>query len=400
MRFAGIIAEYNPFHNGHAYQIEQTRKAGATHIAVVMSGHVVQRGEIACFSKWTRAEAAVRGGADLVLELPALFACAPAERFALGGVSILNGLGIPGMLSFGSECGEIGLLGQCVEALEGIDHSPELREYLDRGFTFANARTKAIADLYGEKIAALLNEPNNILGVEYLRALRALNSSLEPFTLRREGAAHDSDVAVGRFASASRIREICQFSSVRLAAPFVPDSAYSLYRKDYATGQAGASLYHATPTVLYHLRSMSREQFAKLPDIGEGLENRLFKASRQSATLDELLMSVKSKRYPLSRIKRLVLYALLGITREMQTLPPAYIRVLAFNERGQEILRKAKKTAQYPIYHSFAKLERDFSAYTEPEALSTELFRTGLPRYGGIISEYRDQRPSFIQTAK
>ncbi|MGI5895080.1 MAG: nucleotidyltransferase family protein [Candidatus Merdivicinus sp.] len=397
MRFAGIVAEYNPFHNGHAYQIEQTRKAGATHIAVVMSGHIVQRGDIPCFSKWTRAEAAIHGGADLVIELPAIYACSSAERFAYGAVSLLNAFGLPGILSFGSECGDLEALNRCVAALDGIDNTPELRDYLDRGFSFPNARARAIADKFGEPTAAILNEPNNILAAEYLRSLQSLSSHLIPFTVRREGAMHDSRQTAGRFASASRLREVCQLASVRQIEPFVPPDAYRLYRQDYALGRAGASLYQAAAVVLYHLRSMSAEQFAALPDVGEGLENKLVKASRQACTLDELLLSVKSKRYPLSRVKRVIAYAMLGITREIVSLPPAYLRVLAFNERGQEILRQSKKTAILPIYHSFAKLERDFPLYTEPESLATELFRLSLPRNCPALSEYRDQRPNFIR---
>ena len=400
MHFAAIIAEYNPFHNGHAFQIEQTRRAGATHVAVVMSGHITQRADVSCFSKWTRAEAAVRGGADLVIELPAIYACAPAERFALGAVGTLNGLGIPGKLSFGSECGDTKLLANCVEALEGVDHSEVLQGYLKRGFAFPNARTSAIADLFGKDVAALLREPNNILAAEYIRALKRTGSMLEPFTVKRTGAAHDSKITSGNFASASHIRDICQQSSVRYTAPFVPESAYSLYRHDYALGMAGASFYNLTPVILYHLRSMKREQFAALPDMAEGLDSRFFKASRQACSLDELLAPLKTKRYPMSRMKRMVACALLGITAETAALPPAYIRVLALNERGQEILRAAKKSGTLPIYHSFARLERDFPCYTEPELLATELFRLGVPQNSPALSEYRDQRPGYVNSAE
>lgn len=400
MHFAAIIAEYDPFHNGHAFQIEQTRRAGATHVAVVMSGHITQRADVPCFSKWVRAEAAVRCGADLVIELPAIYACAPAERFAYGAVATLNGLGIGGRLSFGSECGDLGQLSRCVEALEGVDNSEALQSYLKRGFAFPNARTGAIADLFGKETAALLREPNNILAAEYIRALRRTGSLLEPFTVRRTGVSHDSRKVCGRIASASHIREICQQSSVRYAAPFVPDEAYPLYRHEYVMGTAGASFYSLTPVILYHLRTMGREQFAALPDMTEGLDSRFYKASRQAGSMDELLALLKTKRYPMSRMKRMVACAMLGITADTAALPPAYIRVLALNRRGQEILRAAKKAGIFPVYHSFSKLERDFARYARPEFLATELFRLGVPQNSPALSEYRDQRPGYIDTAE
>lgn len=396
MNFAAIIAEYNPFHNGHAYLVQQLREAGATHIAAVMSGHIVQRADVACFSKWTRAAAAVACGVDLVFELPVLYACAPAERFALGAVGTLNGLGLSGMLGFGSECGDISVLEGCVEALDDVDSSPELAHYLSRGFAFPSARTRAIADRSGEVAAQILTEPNNILAVEYLKALRKTGSALTPFTVKRQGAGHDSRTAVGSFSSASRLRDLFQGGAFRQASPFVPEKAYSLFRRDYALGIAGSSFYNLTPAVLYHLQAMETQQLADLPDMGEGLENRLRKAARQACTLDELLAGAKSKRYPMSRVKRAVAYAMLGMTREDAALSPAYLRVLAFNERGQEILRAVKKTATLPVYHSFAKLERDFPVYARKEALATELFRLGLPKIQPTFSEYRDQRPSFI----
>lgn len=398
MNFAAVIAEFNPFHNGHAYLVRQMREAGATHVAAVMSGHMVQRAEPACFSKWTRAAAAVAGGVDLVLELPVLYACATAERFAMGAVGTLNGLGLPGTLAFGSECGDAEALRRCVGALEDADGSEELKDYLARGYAFPRARELALADRSGEEAAALLREPNNILGVEYLRALERTDSPLRPQTFRRIGVGHDSRRTAGNIASASLLREMLQAGASREARAYLPEEAYRLYRRDYALGLAGASFYNLTPAVLYLLQAIPPEKLAGLPDMGEGLDRKLRRAARRAGTLDELLAGAKSKRYPMSRIKRAVAHAMLGISREGAALPPAYLRVLAFNERGQEILRAAKKTANLPVYHSFARLERDFPAYAAPEALATELFRLGLPKIQPDFSEYRDQRPNFIRT--
>lgn len=396
MKLAAVVAEYNPFHNGHRYQLEEIRRQGATHIAVVMSGNLVQRGEPAFFSKRTRARAAVLGGADLVVELPALYASASAEGFAAGAVKTLGGLGIPGTLWFGSECGDLEALRACAAALKQIDRSPELKGYLDRGWAFAAARERAMADLCGPDTAAILRHPNNTLGVEYLKALERWRIPLTPATIRRIGAGHDSLSPGGSIASATLLRQTAQLHGIRPIAPFVPPEAYGLYRRDMALKQGGASMYRLEQIILYHLRTLSLEELARLPDVQEGLEHRFRDAARQAVTLEELLMRVKSKRYALSRIKRILLYAMLGITREDAALEPGYIRVLAFNQRGREILRAAKKTALLPVYHSFARLERDFPLHAEKEALASCLFAAALPRPQAGFSEYRDPRPVFV----
>ena len=399
MKLAAIVAEYNPFHNGHLYQLEEVRRRGGTHVAVVMSGNVVQRSEVACFYKRTRARAAILGGADLVIELPAIYACASAERFADGAVKTLAGLGLPGTLWFGSECGDLEALQACAGALRQVDGSPELREYLNRGYSFANARGRALSDICGPETAAILQQPNNTLAVEYIKAIERSGAPFAPATIQRIGAAHDSMSPVGYTASATLIRQTAQLYGIRQTAPYVPAAAYSLYRHDYALKQGGASMYELDPVILYHLRTLSPEQFAALPDVQEGLEYRFWDAAHQAVSLEELLMRVKSKRYALSRIKRIMMYAMLGITREVAALEPGYIRVLAFNERGREILKAAKKNGGLPVYHSFARLERDFPVRAEKEALASHLFCAALPRPHGGFSEYRDPRPVFVASA-
>ena len=400
MELGAVVAEYNPFHNGHLYQLQEIRRRGATHIVAVMSGNVVQRAEVACFYKRTRAKAAVLSGADLVIELPALYACAPAERFAEGAVRTLAGLGIPGTLWFGSECGNLEQLKRCVAALRQVDGSPELKEYLKKGYSFANARGKALEAICGAESAAVLRQPNNLLAVEYLRALERTNAPLTPATIRRAGADHDSLIPKERIASATLLRQTAQLSGIRQISPYVPPEAYALYRRDYALGQGGASMYALERVLLYHLKALSVEQLAALPEVQEGIEYRIYDAVRQASGLDDLLMRIKSKRYALSRIKRILMYAMLGITREDAALEPGYIRVLAFNQRGQEILRAARKSCNLPIYHSFARLERDFPIHAAKEALASDLFCAGLQKSGASFSEYRDPRPAFVPFAE
>ena len=189
MKTAGIIAEYNPFHNGHFYHVRQTRAAGYSHIVAVMSGNVVQRSEVACFSKWTRASAAVKSGVNLVIELPAVYAVASAEKFASAGVSLLDGLGLIDGLSFGSESGNLQELYRCAEACMKINGSAELTGFLSQGLSFPKAREKSVEQIAGSEVSKLLRTPNNILGVEYLKALQNIGSSMEPITIRRTGPA-------------------------------------------------------------------------------------------------------------------------------------------------------------------------------------------------------------------
>lgn len=311
----------------------------------------------------------------------------------MGAVEILNAFGMPGILSFGSECGDLAALERAADAVDGVDGTPELRAHLSRGCTFANARTNAITDLFGKETAKLLKKPNNVLGVEYIRALRRLHSPLEPFTVRRVGSGHDSKKPLGRYASASRLREICQKSMVRQAAPFMPREAYDLYRRDYATNRAGASVFEAERVILYHLRTLSASDLAALSDVGEGLENRIYRAARQADSISDLLAGIKSKRYTESRVRRVVLCAALGITNELAMMPAAYIRPLAFNDRGKELLKQAKQARILPVFHSFAKLEKAFPAYARPEYLATELFRMGLQTPAPELSEYSEHQP-------
>ena len=399
MEFAAVVAEYNPFHSGHRYQLEEIRRRGGTHIAAVMSGNVVQRGEVACFCKQTRARAAILGGADLVLELPAIYACASAERFAQGAVQTLSGLGIPGTLWFGSECGDTESLLHCAEALKRVDGSPELKALLRQGSAFAAARCRALEDIAGAELADILKTPNNILAVEYIRAIEGCGAPLKPAAIQRIGAAHDSSVPQETAASASFLREAVRTEGINSLRAYVPPEAFALYEKDMARNLGGASMDALEQVILYHLRTLSAEQFASLPDVQEGLEYRIRDAVRQASSLSGLLALIKSKRYALSRVRRILLYAMLGITREVSALKPGYLRVLAFNERGREVLRAAKKSGSLPVYHSFARLERDFPVRAEKEALASSLFCAALPQPGGGgLSEYRDPRPCFVHS--
>lgn len=381
MKIAGIVAEYNPFHNGHAFQIAKTRAAGATHIVAVMGGNYLQRGAAAQFEKHIRAEAALRCGVDLVVELPLPRALATAERFAGGALALLQALGCVDMVSFGAE-NTLEELAPLAKALVEEEFSPRVKEHLRLGITFARARQLALEERLGRERAALVRGPNNILAVEYLKAARRLNFSPEFFVVPRRGAAHDSAAVQGAFASASFLRGECTARGLQAVRPFVPAQAYETYQNAGGQGLLPAEPACGETALLAVLRRMEREEFARLPDLSEGLENRLYAAARGAATLEALLAAAKSKRYPLARLRRLVFSAYLGLTAEDAAASPPYLRVLGFGKAGVEVLNRAKRTAALPLSSSLAQLEREnefCGRFARLEARSTDLYALTLP---------------------
>lgn len=376
MNIAGIICEYNPFHLGHQWQINQTKAAGATHIVAVMSGCFVQRGEPALWDKWTRTRTALANGADLVIELPVPYATATAQKFATGAVNILNSLGCVNTLSFGSELGEIQPLLTAVTALENPAVQWEIKKQLSTGITYAAARQKAIEVIYGNDISQLLTHPNNILGVEYLLALSSINSPITPITIKRKGATHDSQ-NLGEFASASALRNLLINNKENEILPYIPENSHQLLLSAYKQGSCpNPDLYNRS--LLTILRRTTPEQLANLPDISEGLENRLYKSIQQSNSIDQLLNNLKTKRYSHARLRRILLSAWLGIDKTLASSPPPYIRILGTRSKGKEILTTARKTATIPLSHSFATLQQidHLLPYIQLERTADDMYGT------------------------
>lgn len=353
MKIAGIVAEYNPFHNGHADHILRTRDlrgdAGATHVVAVMSGNFVQRGEPAMFPKPERVRAALLGGGDLVLELPAPWALSSAERFALGGVSLLNALGCVDVLSFGSECGDLDALREAAETMSAPSYIQQVKYRMEMGGSAAEAQQQVLAELGGSRAARLLDTPNNVLGVEYLKALRRLGSPITPFTVPRTGAAHDADIPVGGTASASFLRRLARENRWNNAAPYLPPEEFEYLTAALAAGRAPADPARMERALLLRLRAASAAQIAGIAGASEGLENRLLTAAASAESLQTLLTAVKTKRYPLTRLQRLVWSAAIGISADMAAEEPPYLRVLGLNERGAEILAAARHSATRPL---------------------------------------------------
>lgn len=344
MRITGIIAEYDPFHNGHKAHIDSVRADGATHIVAVVSGAFTQRGEPALLTKFDRAQMALACGADLVLENPLPFAMAPAERFALGGVSVLHALGCVDTLSFGSECGDTAAL----QALAALTNTPAyanaLKDALATGIPYAAARQRAVEACKADDLAALLDSPNNTLGLEYIRASATIGADFHFHTLKRVGAAHNADEISGGIASASYLRERLRSGKVSEAAACMPSASAKILEKAIATGRVVTHTDVLEHALIARLRTMELADFAALPYISEGLEHRLYQASRTAASYSDLLGAVKTRRYPAARLRRILWAALLGLPHEDAHPAPLYIRVLAMNEHGREILSAATPT--------------------------------------------------------
>ena len=356
MRTAGIISEYNPFHRGHAWQIGELRRRLGAETAVVcaMSGSFVQRGGFAIERSHARAEAAVRGGADLVLELPLPWAVSSAEGFAAGGVGVLAATGAVDTLVFGSECGDTETLKAVAAALASEPFAACLRQSLQEGVSFAAARERAARALLGDR-ASVLAQPNDILGVEYCKAIARQGAALEPLAIARKGVGHDGGAAEG-FASASHIREL--LLSGACADEFLTPESAEIYTRECAAGRAPVTMANAERAVLARLRAMREEDFALYDGGGEGLYHRFYDAVQRETTIDGILAAAKSKRYAHARLRRLLLAAYLGVTPSDMPARIPYLRVLACNARGREVLRRMKTTAAAPVLTKSADVRR------------------------------------------
>ena len=332
---------------------EKARKAGATHIVAVMSGNFVQRGDIAVFSHGTRAEAALACGVDLVIQLPCVYALSGAQSFARAGVEILNALGCVDELVFGSECGDVDKIISAAECVYGDEIIPHIKSELDKGVSFATARENALRFI-NEEAADIIKHPNNILGVEYVAAIKKAGSKMKLVTFPREGAEHDGADTNGNIASASHIRKTIEEGGEWKS--FVPEKAAEIFDRALQNREGPVFLKNAENAILYSARMHSREDLAKAPDISEGIENRIYDASRKAVSLNELYDIAKTKRYSHARIRRIVLNSFLGITAKDSSIPVPYIRVTGFNSNGAEILRKVKGETGLPVITKAADL--------------------------------------------
>ncbi len=337
MSVIGIVCEYNPLHLGHKKQLDHIRQNHPdSAIVCIMSGNFVQRGHPAIVDKTLRAEAAVRSGADLVLELPVTAALSSAEGFAAEAVRRLSP--VCDQLCFGCESADADALMETARALLRPDFSEHLRRELEKGVSFPAARAAALEAMGAE--SSLLRQPNDILAVEYCKAILAQGSSMTPLSIRRGGSYHALE-ADASDPSATAVRELMVRSGAWL--DYIPQEARDCFR-----GASIHTLQSGERMILSRLRTMTDGEFEALPYGSEGLWRKLMHESRRQSTLEEILTSVKSKRYTRTRLQRMVMCALLGISREMLDTPAPWTRALAFNDRGRQILKKAREYGLYP----------------------------------------------------
>lgn len=361
---SAVICEYNPFHNGHKYQLERI-KQNSDAVICIMSGDFVQRGDIAVFDKFQRAKAALLSGADLVIMLPVCYSLASAELFAQGGVHLCNSLCIVDRLYFGSECGDIKKLISASEILlsEPQAVSAKIKQLLKTGMNYPSAKTCAYEGLIDDDI---LSEPNNILALEYIKAIKKLNSKIEPVTIKRNAAGHHDIAATDKIASATAIRSLIYNGNEY--NNYIPDNAYKIF-----CNLTPAKLSSLDSVLSYVIRTKSIEEIANINDVGEGLENRIKSSVSCCSGFCEISEYVKTKRYTLTKINRILLSLIMGIDKNTPKSAPDYIRVLGMNDKGAKLLSMIKSRSDLPIITKTADF-KGFNKSFEYDMLAADLY--------------------------
>ena len=373
MNILGLVVEYNPFHNGHLYHLLKSKEiTKATHTVAIMSGNFLQRGEPALFDKYTRARAAVENGVDLVIELPTLFACQSAEIFSHGAIATLNSLNCINSICFGSEVGNIDILYTISKILvnEPNEFKTSLKRYLNDGMLFPTARSNALFDYINEnnlvdiskdELLSILNSSNNILGIEYIKSLLKLKSNIKPYTITRINSEYNSESIDSSICSATAIRKALKNTDdISFASKVVPLPTYNILKTNIEKS-FNPIFDEMFFDILSSIILRDSNELDKYFDVNEGIENKIYQSIFTSSNLEELHSLVKSKRYTLTKIKRTLNNVLLGITKDdmalvkdMNYIP--YIRVLAFNDKGREILKAIKNNSEINIINKFSKI--------------------------------------------
>ncbi len=392
-KILGIIAEYNPLHNGHIYHIKKSKEVtGADYAVAVISGNFTQRGEPSIVSKWNKAKMAIDSGEiDLVIELPTLYGISSAESFANGGVEILNELGITDCISFGIENDNIEEIKQIAEILysEPEEYKKILREELQKGISYPKAREQAIEKYTNNsRYGDILLGANNILGIEYLKALRRLNETGEikkeiiPIGIKREKVNHDSRQIIDNYASGTEVRDLCSQGRLEEVKKLVPKSSFEVLSENEKNGTYVLGLKDFEKEIIYRIRTMNIKEIEELPEVTEGLEYLIKETASKTNKLDELIDGIKSKRYTQTRIQRILLYALLRITKEdmeMSKSTVPYIRVLGLNENGKRLLSKIDSNNIITSVKKFEEgcTDNRYKRMLEIDKLSTDIYTMG-----------------------
>lgn len=397
----GIIAEYNPFHNGHLYHLKASKKlTAADYTVAIISGNFTQRGSTSIVDKWSKTKMALENGIDLVIELPVLYSISSAENFADGAIKILNSLGIVDYLSFGAETSDISILNNIANILysEPEEYKKLLSIELEKGLSFPKARENALLDYIKnsddivpenriidfEKYSKVLSSPNNILGIEYLKALKKYKSSIKPVCISRFKAEYNSSNFSENIASATAIRELIKNKNFDTIKTVIPLESSSVLMDCINSGCVVPDLNRFEKEIIYTLRKMSIEEIANIPDVSEGLEFSIKKAANSCNNINEFLDIVKSKRYTITRLQRILLYALLSISKEnmqiSKKVEKPYIRVLGFNDNGKKLVSEiATKNPELKLITSVKKFvdsnsNKDLQIIFDKDVLATDMY--------------------------
>ncbi|WP_236909717.1 nucleotidyltransferase [Clostridium sp. Cult3] len=398
MKVVGFITEYNPFHLGHKHHLEISKNMTKSDYSIaVMSGSFVQRGEPSLIDKWTKAKMAIDNGVDLVLELPFIFSTQSAELFAYGGVTLLDQLNIVDYMTFGSELGEIGPLVEIADVLvtEPPYYRKSLRKYLDMGYSFPQSRSNALEDYFintnsniidSIDIKNTLEMSNNILAIEYLKALKSIKSNIEPVVIKRVGSQYKDPMLDNNISSATAIRNSLLDNPVESIKEYVPYNTYHHLVNYISKYKYFNTLNNYNQIIHYLLKISNGNKLTNIIDVETGLENRILDKSTRYRDMDLLVQSISTKRYTKTRIQRILIHLAIGLTKpvyhELAPYHPAYIRVLGSNEKGFILLKRIKEKSSIPIITKFANYPEYNNPYLNQilyfDKKATDLFFLGL----------------------
>lgn len=407
MKICGIVAEYNPFHNGHKYQIEQTKKlTNCDTVIAIMSGNFIQRGLPALFDKWTRAKMAIKNGVDIVIELPTCYATSSAEFFAHGSIGIMDALNCVDVLSFGSKYNDIEILKRIASVLhsEPEDYKKLLQKELKKGISYPIARSNALKNFLKKEfdtkvLEDILLDSNNILGIEYLKALLTYDSPMTPCAIQRIGGDYNSTNIVGNICSATGIREMLQTNNLSRLPDVVPESTFEILSNELSLGKAPMSINNFEKEILFLLRKLSTEELSQISDVTEGLENVLKKSINEGLDIDTLIDKIKTKRYTKTRVQRILVHALLGIKKtymQDQKEAPQYARILAYSPKGKSLIPELVKKSRIPIVTSVNKFMKHATP-TQKEMLDLDILATNIYTLGYQIPEFREMNLDYTK---
>lgn len=389
-RVAAVIAEFNPFHNGHQYLLNQIRDEGFEFIIAIMSGNFVQRGEPAIVNKFVRAKTALSAGFDMVLELPTVYSLASANVFASAAVYILNSTSIVDCIFFGSESGDLSYLEYLKNITETLNFKKELNRELNKGVSYPKAVECSILKIDRAQNISLLDSPNDILALEYIRALSRLNSKIKPWAIKRIGTGHNALSFTSNIASGSFLRSQLKVD-INNIMPFVPQNVFAILREAYSKGVMPATIQLGERAIFARLRNLTQEQLKVIAGANEGLENRLIQRLKTATSFEDLLSSVKCKRYTRSRISRLIFNAFLDIKAKEQLKMPEYIRVLGVQHAKEVLINLLYKNSKLPIVFNINKINNlnlSIQNALLHEARNTDAYSLFLPQIGKSGAEY------------